>query len=223
MTYGALIPQLQTADPDAAERLLMEVFGFAPDGPCLRLGSQRIALVAGPQTGHGVIDHLALAVPEVAHTAQALMARGAQPDLSVTPDGPKEIAEFWQGGVQYFFLQGPGSARIELCSNLAQPAPSLGHDHIGISSTNMAASLRFFTDLGARLLSSVDLSRADGITEVRFLSFHGSVVELYSPPDLRTAPRHSAPGQGLWHSLMVPGLDSARLGPDGLRLVPLPA
>ena len=77
MTDGALIPQLQTADPAAAERLLVDVFGFAPDGPCLRLGSQRIALVAGPQTGHGVIDHLALAVPDVALAAQALTARGA--------------------------------------------------------------------------------------------------------------------------------------------------
>lgn len=221
MTDGALIPHLQTADLAAAEKLLVDVFGFAPDGPYLRLGSQRIALITGPQLGHGVIDHLALAVPDVARTATALMARGAQPDLSVTPDGPKEIAEFWQGGVQYFFLQGPGSARIELCANLAQPAPSLGHDHIGISCTDITASARFFTDLGARLLSSVNLVRPGGTTEVRFLSFHGSVIELYSPPDLRTAPRHSAPGQGLWHSLMVPGLDSARFGPDGLRLVPL--
>ena len=69
--------------------------------------------------------------------------------------------------------------------------------------------------------TTVDLSRADGITEVRFLSFNGAVVELYSPPDLRTAARHPAPAQGLWHSLLVPGLDAERIGPDGLRLTPL--
>ncbi len=116
-----MVPELVVSDLAAAQRQLCDVFGFAVDGGLLRLGSQAIALRQGAG-GHGVIDHLALSVPDLDSTAAAMMARGAVVE-GTTADGPHLIPEFWRGGMRYLFLTGPDGARIELCHNLADPQP----------------------------------------------------------------------------------------------------
>lgn len=217
-----IIPELCVSDPAAARAMLADVFGFAADGPFLRLGDQRIAVVqADAATGHGGIDHLALAVADVPAALAAVQARGAVLE-ETTPDGPGQIAEFWDNGITYVFLRGPEGARIELCARLpADTRPGLPrHDHIGIPCTDIAATQGFFAELGFACLSSVSLSRDDGVTEVRFLSAGSSVVELYEPPALRGAKAAFA-ANGLWNGLRLlgTGRDAAVLtGPDGLRV-----
>jgi catechol 2,3-dioxygenase-like lactoylglutathione lyase family enzyme len=220
-----LIPELAVTDMAAAAAMLEDVFGFAADGPVLRLGDQAVALVAadGP-TGHGKIDHLALAVDDVDAALAAMIARGAQLEAT-TPDGPREIAEFWNTGMRYVFLTGPEGARIELCARLggAARAGLPGHDHLGIPCTDIAASVTFWTGLGAEPLAAVDLTRADGVTQVRFLSMGDGVVELYEPPALRG--RVPAFAQNaLWRGVRLGGTGLApglRIGPDGLRVTVL--
>ena len=137
-----IVPELAVQDLAGAESLLCAVFGFARDGDMLRLNDQRLALVQadGPR-GHGGIDHLALSVNDTDAALAHLIARGARLE-ETTPDGPKEIAEFWDNGVRYVFLQGPEGARIELCAKRDTPAEPHrpGHDHIGIPCTDIAAS-----------------------------------------------------------------------------------
>lgn len=218
-----IIPELCVQDMAAARDLLAGVFGFAEEAGLMRLGSQRIALVQGQGAiGHGGIDHLALAVADVPQALGALQARGAQLEQT-TPEGPQHIAEFWDQGIQYVFLRGPEGARIELCSRLpADPRTGLpGHDHIGIPCTDIAASVGFFAGLGFEVIHSVSLHRADGVTEVRFLSAGASVVELYEPPALRGADIPFA-DNGFWRGLRVIGSGRAAgalTGPDGLRLI----
>lgn len=217
-----IIPELCVQDTGAARSMLARVFGFAPDGDLMRLGSQRIALVQGqPSPTHGGIDHLALAVADVPTALAALQAKGAKLEAT-TPNGPQGIAEFWDHGIAYVFLSGPEGARIELCARLPHDTrPGLpGHDHIGIPCTDIAASVGFFEGLGFETIHSVSLTRADGVTEVRFLSAGSSVVELYEPPHLRGTTPAFAPN-ALWHGLRLlgTGRPAARLtGPDGLRL-----
>lgn len=223
MTNSAtLIPELAVTDPAAAAAMLRTVFGFSGTDDLLHLGTQSIALVrADRPAGHGRIDHLALAVADVDDALAALLARGATLEAT-TPQGPREIAEFWDHGVRYVFLTGPEGARIELCARRATPPrPGLpGHDHIGIPCTDIAATEAFFHGLGLMPLASVDLDRPDGRTAVRFLGLGPSVVELYEPPALRGQP---APfdANPLWRGLRLAGSalpKGQHPGPDGLTV-----
>ena len=217
-----IVPELAVRDVAAAAAMLRDVFGFAGEGAVLTLGDQAVALVAAERAaGQGGIDHLALAVADVDAALAALQARGARLEAT-TPEGPREIAEFWEGGVRYVFLEGPEGARIELCARLPQDgrAGLPGHDHIGIPCTDLAATEGFFLGLGLRPLAAVDLRRDDGVTKVRFLAAGDSVVELYEPPALRGAVAPFA-AEGLWRGLRLEGAGIApglRIGPDGLRV-----
>lgn len=214
-----IVPELAVQDLAGAESLLRDVFGFARDGETLRLNDQRIALVPadGPR-GHGGIDHLALSVNDTDAALADLLARGARLE-DTTPDGPKEIAEFWENGVRYVFLQGPEGARIELCAKRLSPAAPHrpGHDHIGIPCTDIAASAAFFTDLGAKPVAAFDLIRAEGTVAVRFLAAGQSVVELYSPPGHDATTLSQTP---LWRALRLygTGRSGSLTGPDGLQV-----
>ena len=214
-----IVPELAVQDLAGAEALLRDVFGFARDGDMLRLNDQRIALVQadGPR-GHGGIDHLALAVNDTDAALAHFRARGAVLEAT-TPEGPKEIAEFWDSGVRYVFLQGPEGARIELCAKrVTQAQPHRpGHDHIGIPCTDIAASAAFFTDLGAKPIAAVNLIRAEGTIAVRFLAVGQSVIELYAPPGHDPATLSASP---LWRGLRIigTGRSGTVTGPDGLQI-----
>ncbi|WRH61714.1 MAG: hypothetical protein RSE12_15245 [Fuscovulum sp.] len=217
-----LIPELAVTDMAAAAAMLRDVFGFSGDEALLRLGDQAVALVAADSpAGHGRIDHLALAVRDVDAALASLIARGARLEAT-TPNGPREIAEFWGTGVRYVFLQGPEGARIELCARLGGPVRDglPGHDHLGIPCTDLAATEAFFLGLGFAQMAANDLLRDDGVTRVRFLGLGASIVELYEPPALRGRVADFAEA-ALWRgirlegSALVPGL---RQGPDGLRV-----
>ncbi len=211
-----VIPELQLRDPEAGRRLMCGTFGFVEAGQGrLVFHDQQIVLSRGAPEGHGAIDHLALAVPDLDAAARDALARGAQIDLAITPDGPRTIAEFW-GGVRYLFLQGPEGARIELIERPATPVGP-GHDHIGLPCADLAATLDLFTELGARPAASVRLQRPEGVTEVRFLTLGRSMLELYQPP----VPPAPAP-QGLWRRLLIAGA-AARTGPGGLSVAPVEA
>ncbi|MEY4981953.1 MAG: hypothetical protein RIR62_219 [Pseudomonadota bacterium] len=215
---GEIIPELAVRDVAQARRMLADVFGFAETDGLMCLGTQRIAVTEGAGGGHGGIDHLALSVTDTDAALAALRARGAVLD-DTTPDGPREIAEFWGTGVRYVFLRGPEGARIELCARRGAPggAGITGHDHIGIPCRDIAATEAFFAGLGLTRIAAVDLDRPEGRIPVRFLQAGGSVVELYAPPDHDAAARA---GQGLWRGLRLlgSGQTGRRIGPDGLSV-----
>ena len=219
-----IIPELAVTDKQGAARMLTQVFGFQvedADEGLFSLGDQHVALVPSGTAGHGVIDHLALAVADVDRALAECLSRGARIE-GTTPDGPREIAEFWQTGVRYVFVEGPEGARIEFCARLgAGPRDGLpGHDHIGIPCTDLAATEGFFLSLGLAPVAGVDLLRADGVTKVRFLSAGQGMVELYEPPGLRGATAPFAV-TGHWQGLRLHGAagpTGLRIGPDGLHV-----
>lgn len=213
-----IIPELSVRDVSSACRMLQDRFGFAARDGLMCLGDQRVAVVAGQPSGHGAIDHLALAVEDIDASLAALRARGAELD-DTTPDGPREIAEFWDSGVRYVFLRGPEGARIELCARRGgtSRAGLPGHDHAGIPCADIHATEDFFLSLGLTRLAAVDLHRPEGVIPVRFLAAGDSVVELYAPPDFDAG---RAAVQGLWRGLRLAGSGATglRMGPDGLRV-----
>jgi catechol 2,3-dioxygenase-like lactoylglutathione lyase family enzyme len=211
--FVTVIPELAVPDPDAARAMLRDVFGFVPDAGLMWLGKQAVAVTGGKPAGHGSIDHLALAVPDLDLATTELFARGARVDTAVTPHGPQEIAEFWGAGVRYLFMQGPAGARIELITNTAAPQGP-GHDHIGIPCSDLAASAAFFMGLGAKELAAVTLYRPEGATPVRFLALQGSVLELYQPPQFS-----ATAGPGLWRRLLITGVTPCT-APDDLIVAP---
>lgn len=214
---GEIVPELVLDDPAAGAARLARNLGFAADGPLWRLGSQRIALRQGVASGHGAVDHLALAVDAVAPALAAVCARGGRPDRAITPDGPVLIPEFWDAGTEYVFVEGPEGARIELCARPGSTRPGLpGHDHLGIACRDLPGMRAFFLSLGLAEIAATVLRRTSGDVAVAFLSTGVSTVELYAPP-VPPAPA-AAP---FWRSLMLAGLTEVRQGPEGITLRPL--
>ena len=217
----ALIPELVLSDPAAGAAQLERVFGFSRDGERLVLGSQAVVLSKGAPDGrHGRIDHLALAVPDVPAALRECLGRGGR--LSdATPDGPLSIAEFWDNGVDYVFLDGPEGAKVELIAR-RPPAPRLpwGHDHIGISCAELAPMRAFFLDLGRTEGAAVTLDRPEGPVDVAFLAWGDSVVELYCQPETRADPSLNH-GLGFWRRLRAVGIEGRRVGPEGVEVSPL--
>lgn len=216
----ALIPELVLQDPEAGAARLRQVFGFSHDGGLLRRGSQRVLLSRGETDGrHGRIDHLALSVPDAAAAMNACLARGGL--LSeATPEGPQGIAEFWDTGVDYVFLDGPEGARIELIARRS-PAESRawGHDHIGLSCADLQPMRAFFLGLGLEERAAVTLERPEGRIDVAFLAWGEDVVELYCLPETRADPTLNG-GLGFWRRLRAEGLGAAT-GPEGVEILPL--
>lgn len=217
MTVARLVPELAVADPASATASLCGVFGFrsgAGEGR-LHLGNQQVQLrQSGQPCGHGIIDHLALAVADVDAALAAMRQRGAVLDAAVTPDGPLFIPEFWDSGIRYVFLVGPEGARIELCARPGASGAGLpGHDHVGIACNDLAAMADFFRGLGFHDIASTTLIRAAGNVPVAFLSSGGSMVELYAPPG-----GTQAAGNPLWRRLILEGSDRMEdvAGPEGV-------
>ena len=217
----ALIPELVLSDPEAGAAQLQRVFGFEWQGQRMVLGSQSVLLSRGEPDGrHGRIDHLALSVPDVGLALRECLARGGQLS-SATPMGPLSIAEFWDSGVDYVFLDGPEGAKVELIAKRspAVPAP-WGHDHIGISCVDFGPMRAFFLDLGLEERAAVTLDRPEGRVNVAFLGWGDDVVELYCLPETRADPTLTG-GLGFWRRLRAEGIDGPRLGPEGLEILPL--
>ncbi|WP_103258612.1 VOC family protein [Tabrizicola aquatica] len=209
-----LVPELTLQSPETGAKVL-ESFGFQSDGGLWRLSSQSLRLVEGQPQGHGRIDHLALTVPDIDAAVAALAAKGIALDAAITPKGPELIPEFWEDGLRFVYLAGPEGARIELCQRVTGAPAAVGHDHVGIPCHDLVAMQDFFVTQGARLTAAVNLQRPEGVIPVRFLAFHGAVIELFQPP---SAPRAV---QGLWSRLLVAGLSAPIQGPEDLILAPL--
>lgn len=208
-----LVPELTVDNPSLAAETLGR-FGFQGDQGLWRLGNQALRLASGRADGHGRIDHVALSVPDIDQAVAGLTARGLAL-ADVTPAGPELIAEFWDAGLRFVYMAGPEGARIELCQRIAGPAPAPGHDHVGIPCSDLAAMQAFFESHGGRPSAAFDLVRPEGRIAVRFLSFHGGMIELFQPP------RSARFDHGHWSRLLIPDLAAPIHGPEGLMLAPL--
>jgi catechol 2,3-dioxygenase-like lactoylglutathione lyase family enzyme len=188
-----MIPVLAVNDPAAARRTLAELFGFKGDGPIMTLGGQSIVLAAPGETPEKFIplrlDHVALSVADADESCRAYLARGARLSSAFTPDGPKEIPEFWDGGVRFVFFDGPEGWPLEFCALkvAAQNSSGVGHGHYGIRRKGFEAALGELALLGAVQIARHRLGGGDAAVNVSFLQLRSAVLEVFDEPPFAPA------------------------------------
>lgn len=190
-----MTPVLAVADPAAARRHLIDTLGFQVlDGDALGYGDQPIHLCAAGTPPPGLLplrlDHLALRVDDVDAHMRRLLAHGGRLTAGFTPDGPVEIAAFWDQGVRFVFFDGPEGWPLEFCRPHAERhARPAGHDHFGIRSTDLDGLEAQLTDLGATPVAQHQLTGGAVPVDVRFLSLDNQIFEIFDEMPAPVPPR----------------------------------
>lgn len=199
-----MIPVLSVSDPAAARRHLVDILGFQALGDDrVGFGTQQIRLCTPDAAPFGMLalgfDHLALRVGDVDAQMRRILAQGGQLTAGFTPDGPAEIAAFWDQGVRYVFFDGPEGWPLEFCHpHAAQHQGPQGHDHFGIRSTDLDRLEAQLVDLGATRVAQHQLTGGARPVNVRFLRLGAQIFEIFDEMPAPIAPRD---GQG-WIGLL---------------------
>lgn len=187
-----LLPVLTADDPVAA----LDWFGAVPG---LTVDRVRNRIVCGddllgvarndasdPAFRAKAFDHLAFQLGDVDGFLSRMLAAGALLDSRFTPAGPAEIAAFWQRGVRYVFLVGPGGVPVEFCERLDAPGlpEVVGLDHLGLRCRDVEAETEALTRGQATSLARHRLDGGAGPVNVHFLGESGLVWELFDEPPL---------------------------------------
>lgn len=202
-----MTPILSIADPAAARRHLVEVLGFQSAGDdTVAFGDQQIRLCRPDAVPAGMLplplDHLALRVDDVDAQMHRLRAQGGRLTTGFTPEGPVEIAAFWDQGVRFVFFDGPEGWPLEFCRPWAERhAHAPGHDHFGMRVADLDALDALearLTDLGATRLARHVLEGGARPVNVRFLGLGTRIFEIF---DEMPAPLPPRDGRG-WIGLL---------------------
>jgi catechol 2,3-dioxygenase-like lactoylglutathione lyase family enzyme len=182
-----MIPVLRVKDPVSAGLLLHKNFGFEPSGPLWQLGEQSIRLVVeGEVPEHFTalpFDHLAIAASDIDKHAERFQSKGAILSKDYTPDGPREIAEFWEQGVRYIFFNGPDNAPLEFCEIKGRPhLDHFGHSHIGVRRSSIAEAMNEISHVDAKLIASYRLDGGGTPVNVAFVNWGNVVLEFFDEP-----------------------------------------
>lgn len=192
-----MIPVLSVNDPMAAGLLLKSQFGFEGSGDLWRLGEQAVKIVArGDVPSHFIalpFDHLAIAASDIDTHAAHFTSKAAELSKDITPDGPREIAEFWEQGVRYVFFNGPDNAPIEFCEIKGRPhLKQFGHSHIGVRRISIPSAMEEISKFDTKLIASYRLEGGGAPVHVAFVSWENVVLEFFDEP--LSAPR----GEPCW-------------------------
>lgn len=99
-----MMPVLRVKNPVSTGFLLKRNFGFKQSGDIWRLGEQSIRIVIEGEVPDQFVsllfDHLAIAAYNINKHTEHFKAKGALLSKDYKPDGPREIAEFWEAGVR---------------------------------------------------------------------------------------------------------------------------
>ena len=178
-----MIPVLAVEDPAAARDRLAKDLGFAPMAAGkMALGGSRVAVVRAGDVPPGMLrmrlDHVAFATADADRSCADLLARGAALAPAFTPDGPRDIPEFWDSGVRFVFFAGPEGWPVEFCARNGAPGRT-GHDHYAIRTPELVPMAKRLAALGAETIATHRLSPATGPVEVRFLALGDTMFELF--------------------------------------------
>lgn len=178
-----MIPVLAVEDPVSAREMLARVFGFVPaGGGCMALGGQSVAVIRWGAVPDDLLrirlDHVAFATADADATCAEFDARGAHLARAFTPDGPRDIPEFWDNGVRFVFFDGPDGWPLEFCRKNGTPGRA-GHDHFAIRTADIAAVEDRLVALGALPIAHHRLGSGTGPVEVRFLALGPDVFEVF--------------------------------------------
>ncbi len=186
-----MIPVLRVKDPVTAGLLLKKNFGFEQSGNIWRLGQQSIRLVAEGEVPDQFVslpfDHLAIAASNIDKHTEHFKAKGALLSKDYTPDGPREIPEFWEQGVRYVFFNGPDNSPIEFCEIKGRPhLTHFGHSHIGVRRSSLADAMDEISNFDCKLIASYRLAGDGAPVNVAFLSWGDVVLEFFDEPAPKT-------------------------------------
>ena len=189
-----MIPVLAVTDPLAARLYLEKTLGFraAADGH-MAFGDTEIAVVAADARPDDLIamefDHIAFQVPDADACCRRCLAAGAGLDRRFTPDGPRDIPEFWTQGVRFVFFTGPEGAPFEFCArNDPSADQGEGHSHFALRSPSPDALATCLLTMGAREIASHTLAGQAGPVSVRFLQSGKDIFELFDDPPFAESP-----------------------------------
>ncbi len=187
-----MIPVLYARSPDTAFEQIEKNFGFVKSGNMASLGNQSIMIVT-PNTQVSNFfplrfDHLAISVPDVDSVHLECVKRGAKLDKNFTPDGPREISEFWENGVRFVFFEGPENAPFEFCEKIGNAQMSMfEHGHYGIRCTSIIETKSKLLSLNAIDIASYRLKGQEAVTHVEFLKCGSDILEIFDEPDVSSA------------------------------------
>ncbi len=183
-----MFPVLAVRDPIKARKALIANFGWVEDGKLMRLGEQAI-LVSGigefPKHFMALpLDHVALDVSDADSAYRTFSARGATLSKRYTPNGPRDIPEFWEHGVRFVFFEAPEGWPLEFCAENGRRMRnnSFGHSHYGIRCQSVENLERDLVSRGASRISEYSLGSGPDIVTVVFLRFGTAILELFDEP-----------------------------------------
>ena len=195
-----LIPVLALTAPEAGIQQLCEIFGFQRAGQGrVSYGDLTVAVVSAADVPQDLLpiqmDHLALKVPDL----DQVMAQVQAPWSAVTPNGPREIAEFWDVGVRFMFYDAPEGAPLEYCTLRDGSVRARGLDHFGLRLADLEPM-----DLQLRALGATPVAEHRlGEVNVRFLERAGQIFELFDEPPLLEPRERPAPLLSGWCGFLV--------------------
>jgi catechol 2,3-dioxygenase-like lactoylglutathione lyase family enzyme len=194
-------PVLTIPDPVEAFDWFGSVAGFSTDpaGREVSIGHLGILILRPDEGPAGMrdipFDHLALRVDDVDATLSRLVARGARLDPAYTPDGPREISVFWDVGVRFAFVIGPGGLPIEICARRVPKSSAdmiTGLDHLGLRRRDLARAADDLIGQGAVELARYRLPGPVRPVDVRFLQEANLCWEVFDE-DAPALPGHVDP------------------------------
>lgn len=197
-------PVLAVTDMAAARAQLVQEFGFEADGKLMRLGTQSILLIEeGERPANFIdmpLDHVALSVGDADLAHRDFLARGAVLDLDFTPQGPRDIPQFWERGVRFVFFAGPDAAPLEFCARHGKSmAPgAYGHSHYGIRCNAVDEASAPLLRNGATVLAKYQLPGTTSPVNVAFLQYGQVVLELFDEPPFADKPASRWIGLAEW-------------------------
>jgi catechol 2,3-dioxygenase-like lactoylglutathione lyase family enzyme len=179
-----LIPVLAVSDPEAACAMLARVFGFEPrENSVMMFGNHAISLVQVGAVPVGMLrmplDHVAFSVTDADRAHLQFMARGGNLARSFTPDGPKDVPEFWDHGVRFVFFDGPDGWPFEFCKKKGA-ATGQGHDHFAIRKANITTAVTALGNMGCIPVAHYRLGRGERSVEVQFMALGSHMFEVFA-------------------------------------------
>lgn len=179
-----MIPVLAVSDPDTACAMLARVFGFAPrENSFMMFGSHAVAVVRIGAVPGGMLrmplDHVAFSVTDADQACLQFMARGGKLARSFTPDGPKDIPDFWDHGVRFVVFDGPGGWPFEFCMKKGG-ASGEGHDHFAIRTADVTIAVAALGNIGCIPAAHHRLGSEEGSIEVQFMALGSHMFEVFA-------------------------------------------
>lgn len=149
---------------------------------CYQLSGEELEEVAGRKDG--LLDHFAIAAPNLDEEYEKACAKGMQLHASST-DGIKDYPALGRNGVRGVNFVGPDNEIIELCqdNNVLKKAGNglQGWAHLAVKVLDLQESRNFYEKIGFEISETGYADTPEGKMEILFMVLKGFMLELIQP------------------------------------------